>query len=136
MHYSLQKKSYIQTYDINFKLPKQGPSFVTCSLATGLGLGTIYEMKKPQKLNNRLFVALVPHYYARRLYNNFIKDRERVYQLALEYEKTNNAASNYSQNYPIFDTQTFVNENQEAGVTQGKRKSLNNGIFKANDNYS
>ena len=102
--------------------------------------------------------------YAKQVYNNFKKERTRVHQLALEIDKerakrkeeqkksmegfiTPDQAFNLEmqkmldKGEPIVELQryrdilTSGSSEQREGTTAGKRKSLNNGIFKSTDTY-
>ena len=164
MRYSLERKSYVQVVTENFQdTLKSLAGFVTCSAVTGLGFGIIHSMNITEfslESDERLIPTITAFgavYYAKKVYDNFKKERERVHQLALEIDKEREKAMegfitpdqlSQLQIQKLFDKDervlelqkyrdilTSTQEEQKSGATAGKRKSLNNGIYKANDNY-
>lgn len=162
MKYSLQRKSYTQAIVENFpNTLKSIAGFVTCSSITGLGFGIIHSMNITEfslESDERIIPTIAAFgavYYAKKIYDNFKKERARVHQLALEIDKERaRRYEAYKKELSEFKTPEQLNNmqyqnnitelkeyrdqlinNQSEGVTQGKRKALNNGIFKANDNY-
>lgn len=107
--------------------------------------------------------ALCAVFFAKQMYKNFKEERERIHQLALEIEKEKSIKKQeYKKSMSDFITpdqmsqlglqksfdadekvvelkkyrDILVSDKQENnGATQGKRKSLNNGIFSPNDTY-
>ena len=93
MKYSLERKSYVQSATEKFSSALDSSfGFVTCSMVTGLGLGIVYNMNtKEFKLeNSKTIIASGAVYYAKKVYDNFKKERVRVNQLALEIDKERN----------------------------------------------
>ena len=169
--YSLQRKSYVQVITENFQdTLKSVAGFVTCSAITGLGFGIIHSMNITEfslESDERLIPTITAFgavYYAKKVYDNFKKDRARVHQLALEIDKERARRKeehkkamegfitpdqlSQLQMQKLFDQDeklieikkyrdilTSTQEEQKSGVTSDKRKSLNNGIFKSNDSY-
>ena len=171
MRYSLERKCYVQAVPENFQdTLKSLAGFVTCSAVTGLGFGIIHSMNITEfslESDERLIPTITAFgavYYAKKVYDNFKKDRARVHQLALEIDKERERRKkerekamegfitpdqlSQLQTQKLFDQDervvelkkyrdilTSAQEEQKSGATAGKRKSLNNGIYKANDNY-
>lgn len=92
--YSLERKSYTQVIKENFSdTLKSLTGFVTCSSLTGIGIGIIYNMNITEfslDSDERIIptiTAIGAVYYAKKVYDNFKKDRARVHQLAIEMDK-------------------------------------------------
>ena len=172
-HYSLQRKSYIATISDNFpETLKSLAGFVTCSSLSGIGFGIVYNMNLTQyslESDERMIPTIIAFgavYYAKKVYDNFKKERERMHQLIIEMDNEHKKSKSQMEGFitpdqlsqmqfqkavdsdeKIVNLQNYRNilngssstESEEifqsSGMSQGKRKSLNNGIFKSNDTY-
>ena len=169
-HYSLQRKSYVNVAMEQFpETLKSLAGFVTCSSLSGIGFGIVYNMHLTQyslDSDERMIptiIALGAVYYAKKVYDNFKKERERMHQLIIEmdneHKKTSKQLDGFMtpdqlsqiqlqkiidsdekiiklKNYrDILSGSSSIQQDGISGATQGKRKSLNNGIFKSSDTY-
>ena len=164
--YSLQRKSYVNVAMEQFpETLKSLAGFVTCSSLSGIGFGIVYNMHLTQyslKSDERMIPTIIAFgavYYAKKVYDNFKKERERMHQLIIEMDNERKKTAKQMEGFitpdqlsqmqfqkmvdndeKVVELQNYLDilndgNVQDNGATQGKRKSLNNGIFKSNDTY-
>lgn len=170
--YSLQRKSYVEVISDNFsETLKCFGGFVGCLAGSGITLGIIRSMDIAGKLSANDKIKLSPGIFmicavfmAKKMYENYKEERERLHQLALEIDKEREKRKQEHQKsmsgfltpeqsfnletQKLFDKGKKIVElkkyqdilkgtdvQEDTGISQDKRKSLNNGIFKSNDTY-
>ena len=106
-------------------------TFVTYGQA-GLCHGMIRSKKMLFKNNSYVSIIFGPTYYTKKIYDNFKKDKSRILTLGVELSRKGIDQLSQLREY----RENLVDEDIElSGRTGGKRKALNNGIFKADDIY-
>lgn len=106
-------------------------SFVTYGEA-GLCHGMIRSEKLLPKKNSYVSIIFGPTYYTKKIYGNFKQDKSRILTLGVELSRKETDQLSQLREY----RENLVDEDIElSGRTTGKRKALNNGIFKADDIY-
>lgn len=142
---------------------KSGTSFVATGIGMGAAIGIAYKLSNVLHISNPeeivttaafLFIC-VSLAQANAIFDNIKKDKKRYNRLAVEIQKqklideekkysTNLDNPNYRINKVATESPLFfdvkqdyekANEDSENSIDMGKRLSLNNGIFKPNDNY-
>lgn len=104
-------------------------SFVTYG-KIGLCHGVIKSTKILPKKNSYNSIIYGPTYYTKKIYENFKQDKSRINTLGIELSKEEISPSN-----DMIEYRGDSNDIELSGRTTGKRKALNNGIFKADDIY-
>ncbi len=127
--YALTKVN--QYYSFKDLSPEIYRSFVTYGEA-GLCHGMIRSKKMLSKNNSYVSIIFGPTYYTKKIYDNFKKDKSRILTLGVELSRKGIDQLSQLREY----RENLVDEDIElSGRTAGKRKALNNGIFKADDIY-
>ena len=127
--YALTKLN--QYYSLKDLSPEFYPSFVSYREA-GLCHGMIRSKKMLSKNNSYVSIIFGPTYYTKKIYDNFKKDKSRILTLGVELSRKGIDQLSQLREY----RENLVDEDIElSGRTAGKRKALNNGIFKADDIY-
>ena len=127
--YALTKVN--QYYSFKDLSPEIYRSFVTYGEA-GLCHGMIRSKKMLSKNNSYISIIFGPTYYTKKIYDNFKKDKSRILTLGVELSRKGIDQLSQLREY----RENLVDEDIElSGRTAGKRKALNNGIFKADDIY-
>ena len=127
--YALTKVN--QYYSFKDLSPEIYRSFVTYGQA-GLCHGMIRSKKMLSKNNSYVSIIFGPTYYTKKIYDNFKKDKSRILTLGVELSRKGIDQLSQLREY----RENLVDEDIElSGRTGGKRKALNNGIFKADDIY-
>lgn len=127
---------------------ENGVPFVGCGVETGAILGVVYKAGNSSiTYSNQASTGLVVVPFisictttsqANKMYENYKKDKSRFNKLASEIQKQkiiDKARISQIINEEQSVSQTMSNSKSEATLERGKRLSLNNGIFKPNDNY-
>ena len=127
VRYSLTKAEHRSLQNLNLEIYN---SFVTYGKA-GLGHGVIRNKKLLAKDNAHAPIIFGPVYYTKQIYDNFKKDKSRILTLGIKLSQSENEQLMQLREY----RENLLSEDQLGGQTAGKRKSLNNGIFKADDIY-
>ncbi len=143
--YKLQRKSFTNVVFNNFSATlKSFGAFVGCSSLTGISYGIVRSFALADQSRGvvednggiaPILFFCFSIYYAKQLYDNFKKDKARFLRLADEIEKDRQRKRRLNENV---ETQKYTPSDDSEyieGSTAGKRKSLNNGIFKSNDIY-
>jgi hypothetical protein len=130
--YKISKKN--NSINGSLKLHK-GIPFVGCGFETGELLGFSYKIY-PSINSFSEDLAITPFILfcenisqANAMYENLKKDKTRFNKLAAEIQKQK--LMDKSKQQVNIETQNLTNSN----LSNSKRLSLNNGIFKSNDNY-
>ena len=127
--YALTKVN--QYYNFKDLSPEIYRSFVTYGEA-GLCHGMIRSKKMLSENNSYVSIIFGPTYYTKKIYDNFKKDKSRILTLGVELSRKGIDQLSQLREY----RENLVDEDIElSGRTAGKRKALNNGIFKADDIY-
>lgn len=127
--YALTKVN--QYYSFKDLSPEIYRSFVTYGEA-GLCHGMIRSKKMLSKNNSYVSIIFGPTYYTKKIYDNFKNDKSRILTLGVELSRKGIDQLSQLREY----RENLVDEDIElSGRTAGKRKALNNGIFKADDIY-
>ena len=127
--YALTKVN--QYYSFKDLSPEIYRSFVTYGEG-GLCHGMIRSKKMLSKNNSYVSIIFGPTYYTKKIYDNFKKDKSRILTLGVELSRKGIDQLSQLREY----RENLVDEDIElSGRTTGKRKALNNGIFKADDIY-
>ena len=127
--YALTKVN--QYYSFKDLSPEIYRSFVTYGEA-GLCHGMIRSKKMLSKNNSYVSIIFGPTYYTKKIYDNFKNDKSRILTLGVELSRKGIDQLSQLREY----RENLVDEDIElSGRTGGKRKALNNGIFKADDIY-
>ena len=127
--YALTKVN--QYYSFKDLSPEIYRSFVTYGEA-GLCHGMIRSKKMLSKNNSYVSIIFGPTYYTKKIYDNFKNDKSRILTLGVELSRKGIDQLSQLREY----RENLVDEDIElSGRTAGKRKALNNGIFKVDDIY-
>lgn len=127
--YALTKVN--QYYSFKDLSPEIYRSFVTYGEA-GLCHGMIRSKKMLSKNNSYVSIIFGPTYYTKKIYDNFKNDKSRILTLGVELSRKGIDQLSQLREY----RENLVDEDIElSGRTAGKRKALNNGIFKSDDIY-